>query len=116
VVVAALGLPGPAVADRTLDSYCSPTGDYCTGIVKEGGGTKLRIDTFSLRGEYEVCVKPPRHPQECGSFRLRHKGHGLYGSRIDWIHQFEYWGKGRYTVRWRYEGNGLGRALHWSPG
>jgi hypothetical protein len=51
----------PAVSARQhqVDSYCSLSGDYCTGVLRAGGRIKLLIRTFSFLGPYILCVRPP---------------------------------------------------------
>ncbi len=102
-----------ASAAHRIDSYCSPTGDYCTGIFREGGRVKFRIDTFSFRS-YKLCVKPPRELSECRSFALARKTGGLYGSKIDFGRVFSSHRNGRYAVSWHSEGFRIGPTLHFS--
>jgi hypothetical protein len=114
VATAALvAVAAPASAQAPIDSYCSPTGDYCTGIFREGGRIKLRISTFSFTGSYTLCVHPRRGPRECHSFKLARKAMGIYASRIDFDRQFSHTA-GRYGVSWHYSGNRLGPRLHFA--
>ena len=102
VLIAALSLfaafAGIASANKAVDSYCSPTGDWCQGVFREGGHIKFRIDTFSFRGPYKLCVKPPKEPRECRTFKLVHKSGGIYGSKIDFARNFSHRRNGRYAV------------------
>jgi hypothetical protein len=107
-----LASPAPASAERVLDSYCSPSGDYCTVVVRSHGRIKLVLRTFSFRGSYELCVRPPGLSRECKSFRLFATRHGIYASRVDLARNFASSPRGRYAVSWRYEGFRVGRALH----
>ncbi|HEX7244071.1 MAG TPA: hypothetical protein VF245_00725 [Solirubrobacterales bacterium] len=107
-----LAPPTPAAADRVLDSHCSPSGDYCTAVVRSRGRIKLVLRTFSFRGSYELCVRPPGLPRECKSFRLFATRHGIYASRVDLARNFVTSRRGRYAVSWRYEGFRVGPALH----
>lgn len=95
-----------------VDSYCSPTGDYCTGILREGGRIKLSISTFSFTGQYKLTVKLPGVCSQTKTFRLRSKPQGIYSSRIDFARNFSCDGPGRYAVSWRWRGTQLGPALH----
>lgn len=108
-------LTGIASARHLVDSYCSPTGDYCTGIFREGGRIKFRFSTFSFRS-YKLCVKPPREARECKSFKLVRTSGSLYGSKIDFGHVFSSQRNGRYAVSWHSEGFRIGPTLHFSKG
>ncbi len=118
VLIAALSLfaafAGIASANKAVDSYCSPTGDWCQGVFREGGHIKFRIDTFSFRGPYKLCVKPPKEPRECRTFKLVHKSGGIYGSKIDFARNFSHRRNGRYAVSWHQEGFHIGPKLHFS--
>ncbi|HEU5063456.1 MAG TPA: hypothetical protein VFT79_09940 [Solirubrobacterales bacterium] len=102
----------PSASAGVVDSYCSPTGDYCTGILREGGRVKLSISTFSFTGAYELTVKLPGVCRQTKTFRLRSKPHGIYSSRIDFARNFSCDGPGRYAVTWSWQGSQLGPALH----
>ncbi len=97
---------------RTIDSYCSPTGDYCTAITRQHGRVKLIVRTFSFRGRYQLCVKPPRHPRDCDSFHLDRANHGIFASKIDFARHFPHRFSGRYAVSWHQSGFRLGPPLH----
>jgi hypothetical protein len=116
VAVLLVASAGPASAAHVIDSYCSPTGDFCTGVFREGGRIKFKIDTFSFRGTYKLCVKPPREPRECKSFNLVRKSGGIYGSKIDFGRAFSSHRNGRYAVSWHTEGFRIGKTLHFSKG
>jgi hypothetical protein len=57
VAIAGLCVLAPSAAAQT--SYCSPSGDLCTGIVRPGDEAILRIATFAHRGRYRLCVTAP---------------------------------------------------------
>ena len=109
-------LPSATLARTVLDSYCSPTGDYCTGAFREQGRIKLSISTFSFTGEYQLCIDPPtgRDIRDCKSFELRTKPNGVYSSRIDFARNFSGWGRGRYGVSWLLMGSRLGPLLRFN--
>jgi hypothetical protein len=99
-----------ASADTTLAAYCSPTGDYCQGIVrKSNGGIDLNLRTFSFRGFVQICVT--RRTRVCHSRRLKPVGHGVYEANARWQRSYPYQGRGRYTVAWFKGGSKIGRAL-----
>lgn len=97
---------------RAIDSYCSPTGDFCTYVARSGGRIKLVVRTFSFRGRYKLCVKPPRRSRQCHSYRLIPRRHGIYASRIDFARHFSHRASGRYTVSWHQSGFRIGPPLH----
>jgi len=69
------GTGDPAAAQASVvDSYCHPTGDYCTGVLKQKQRIKLKIATFSFRGSYGLCVRTPRRRTFCHHFHLQHRG------------------------------------------
>ena len=108
LAVAGFGAPAQA---KVIDSYCSPTGDFCTGVFKAHGRIKLKISTFSLRGRYGLCVTNPVRRRTCHSFRLEHRG-GIYTDKVDFARNFPHGRAGRYTASWHKFGNRLGHPLH----
>jgi hypothetical protein len=111
--VVALFAAAPSSASAgVVDSYCSPTGDYCTGILRQNGRIKLSISTFSFTGEYKLMVKLPGVCSETKTFRLRSKPQGIFSSNVDFARNFSCDGPGRYAVSWRWRGTQLGPALH----
>src|SRR4051812_22564966 len=65
------GTGDPTAAQAgVVDSYCHPTGDYCTGALKQKRRIKLKIATFSFRGSYGLCVRTPRRRTFCHHFHL----------------------------------------------
>jgi hypothetical protein len=112
----ALALPATASADRPLDSYCSPTGDYCTGVFASQGSTSAILRTFSFRGAYELCLRPPGERFDCRTFTLRAKAHGIYEGRVGLARQFGPLSRSRYAVRWTSSGYAIGPTLHFHIG
>ncbi len=107
-----LALAAPASASaQARDSYCSPTGDYCTSVTERGGGYLLRLATFSFRGPVRVCVEPPKGRGTCKRFQIRKGKAGIYVSSVRWGRHFPDRGKGTYRVRWQKFGSTLGPAL-----
>ena len=105
-----------AASAAPRSSYCSPTGDYCTSVKKEGGAPYLRLGTFSFTGRYRLCVTPPTGGRTCKRFRLREEEAGIYGSRVRWGAHFPDEGPGLYRVAWRKFGNRLGPRLGFRRG
>jgi hypothetical protein len=97
-------------------SYCSPSGDFCTEIVRQGDDAILRIGTFAHRGRYGLCVTAPDGSRVCKRFRLRDTGDGLYASRVRWSRHYPDEGNGVYRVRWRQFGGNLGPRLSFRRG
>lgn len=109
VITASALLTAPAAQARS--SYCSPTGDYCTGVLERGASVQLRISSFAFRGQVRLCVRPPRGGATCKAFRLYPKRGGLHESTVRWGERFPRRGRGRYEVRYQKFGNTLGRPL-----
>ncbi len=101
-------------APKPVDSYCSPTGDYCQGIVRQNGRLRAKLSTFSFTGIYQLCVRTPRVGTDCNLFRLRRDGNGIYQGSIGLSRHFNLRPVGRYTVTWRYSGSRLGKSLHFT--
>jgi hypothetical protein len=111
LLIAVLCNAPAAHAARVLDSYCSPSGDYCTSVTVNGGRVKLNIATFSFTGRYRICVRGPRN-KRCHRFHLRRNGE-LYVDRVDWANNFPSAALGTYHVSWHKFGARLGRVLSW---
>jgi hypothetical protein len=101
--------------NREVDSYCSPTGDYCTSISRTAKGEIVfSLRTFSFTDKYKLCVEAPieKEPRECGYWSLRDRGNGVYAGHVGLKQSFFYKGPGTYRVTWWYgDGNRLGKAL-----
>ncbi|MBK5233906.1 MAG: hypothetical protein JJE13_13115 [Thermoleophilia bacterium] len=97
-----------------LDSYCSPTSDFCQELVRDDGRVKAQLSTFSFRGKIQLCVQDPPATGHrfCEKFRLRSKAHGIYLSRVTLSRHFDFEFPGRYSVSWRFAGTKIGKTLH----
>jgi hypothetical protein len=115
-VAAVLIVPSTASAGHQLDSNCSPTGDYCTGVFASHGSVTAILRTFSFRGAYELCIRPPAERFDCQTFTLRSKSHGIYEGRVGLARQFGPLRKGRYDVKWSSSGYAIGPTLHFHVG
>ena len=63
---------GPAqAAPKIVDSYCSPTGDFCQSVVRKDGRLRANISTFSFSGIYRLCVRAPGTAWNCKTFSLK---------------------------------------------
>ena len=102
------GSPAGAGKRSVVDSYCSPTGDYCTGITIRRQRVKFEIGTFAFRGEYQLCVRAGSG-KDCEFFRLE-RDHDVYTDKIDWARHFPS-GPGHYKVAWKKFGHRLGPQL-----
>jgi hypothetical protein len=56
LVLCGLLLPSSAGA---ASFFCSPSGDFCTRIARDGGAPVFSIGTFAHRGRYTLCVTAP---------------------------------------------------------
>ena len=97
-----------------LDSYCSPTGDYCLGISKRNGGVKFEISSVAFSGAYKLCVRGPSE-RTCRKFTLSSSG-GQYADRVDWERKFGIQGDGTYSAVWKLNGAKLGKTLRFQYG
>lgn len=97
-----------------LDSYCSPTGDYCLAIQAQKGRVKLQIVSQAFKGRYTLCVKGPES-RECHEFTLEDIG-SSYADSIDWERRFGAQGDGTYLVKWKLGGTILGKTLGFQLG
>jgi hypothetical protein len=76
VLSAAVAAAAAAVTagEKTVASYCSPSGDACYGVFNRGGKAHLRITTAALYlKRYTLCVRllpaaggGAEHAQRCG--------------------------------------------------
>src|SRR4051794_28009067 len=98
ITLALLG--ADSASAKLLDSYCSPTGDYCTSVIQKHGRVKLHFGAFSFRGGYRVCVRGPHRTHVCHKSKLRPRGQDVYADQIDWMRRFPHRTKGRYHVVW----------------
>jgi hypothetical protein len=115
-MLATLSVPANASADHQPGSNCSLTGDYCIAVFPSHGSLTAVLRTFSFRGAYELCVRPPREPFDCRTFTLRRKAHGIYEGRVGLARQFGPLARGRYAIRWSASGTAIGRTLHFIVG
>jgi hypothetical protein len=114
--VATAGRARPA--DRTISSYCSPSGDVCYGVFGQAGKPYLRITTAARYfGRYTLCVQllgpggGAEHVRRCGSFPVFRQGGSTYGSSVNYAKQFPVKVRGRYRVTWKALGSTLGPSL-----
>ena len=114
LIAIASGTSTAQAAPKPVDSYCSPTGDYCQGIVRQNGRLRAKLSTFSFTGTYQLCVRTPRVGSDCNLFRLRRDSNGIYQGSIGLSRHFNLRPAGRYTVTWRYSGSRLGKSLHFT--
>ncbi len=101
---------------RVLDSYCSPSGDYCTSVSSSAKGQIFfSLRTFALTDKYKLCVEAPvrQEPRECGYWWTVDRGNGLYVSNVRMGEHFFFKGPGRYRITWWYgDAKRLGKPLH----
>ena len=105
-LLSALAIVAPAAA---RDSYCSPSGDYCTSAQRRSGAVYLRVGTFSFRGRVRICVRHQR--RVCHSFRLRLSTRGVYEAKVRWFGNYPNQGAGTYRVGFFLGATRLGPVL-----
>jgi hypothetical protein len=103
-----------------LDNYCSPSGDICQEITlsKQGGRIKFGLlsSTAAVQGEYTLCVKGPAS-KECNDYLLEQlPDEEAWGDRVNWADDFPATRAGKYIVKWKYQGERLGKKLHFEIG
>jgi hypothetical protein len=116
VLLAMTAIPVSAQGAKTIDSYCSPSGDYCQFVIRKKGRIKLEMRQFPLRGKYNLCVKPPRETFTCKTFRWQRSG-PIFKSTVTFSRHFPSKKRGRYKVLWRTtDGFRLGKTLSFRKG
>jgi hypothetical protein len=111
VVMALIAGPSTAQGARLIDSYCSPSGDYCQYVIRKQGKIKFEMRQFPLRGKYSLCVKPPRESFTCKTFRWRKSG-PIFKGTVTFSRHFPAAKPGRYKVQWRLPGgHRIGKTL-----
>lgn len=109
----ALLAPTPASATKVADTYCLPSGESCTAVLREHGRIELAIRSFAVTKSYQLCVRPPGSRLECHSYRMTRVRDSLYASKIDFARHFSHSRHGRYVVKWKAGGTrAIGRPLH----
>ena len=113
-----LGSAPDAAERETLDSYCSPSGDYCTKVVVASNNRlKFRIEAFApYFAEYKVCVKGPGGGRQCAESELQEGSGNTFKDSIDYLKHFTGEGPGDYKVVWKIPGSRLGDPLFFSAG
>ncbi len=118
LLVAAFAFPARVVAaqvtsaDASVDSYCSPTGDFCQSVSRKGSGDlDFKITTFSFRGSVDVCVRKRGRGRICQQRRLKPIGHGLFQASARLGRNWPNLGRGTYFVSWYSGGSRIGHIL-----
>jgi hypothetical protein len=112
LLVASLGALVFTASSAAKESYCSPTGDYCTSVAKLKGVRYLRIGTFSFTGRVKICVQDPTAARVCHRFRLTGSG-GMWEVKLIWKRHYPNRGSGTYRVTFFY-GTRLGPPLEFT--
>jgi hypothetical protein len=114
----AVSTPGATAAPKPLDSYCSPTGDYCIGVFGPKSDPVFELRTFSLTDQYKLCLKDGRYERQCGWWKLKHDKHGIYKSRVRLQKSYFLEDDGPYIVSAFYgdSESQLGRGLRFNLG
>lgn len=98
-------------APKPIDTYCSPSGDYCHGLFRQNG-VRAKFSTFSFRGSYGICVRSRMTGRDCKYFWLRRDNDGIYQGSVGLARNFNIRPRGRYAVTWTYGGSRIGKKLH----
>lgn len=109
----ALAIGSPAQA-APLDSYCSPTGDFCLFAKERAGQIKLGIRSFNDLGRYKLCVDPPRQRSQCKKSKLSRRKADIYADTLKLAQVVSSRPAGRYAARWELNGNRLGQPVRFS--
>lgn len=112
VVISMLFAVTPSsAAPKPIDTYCSPSGDYCNGLFRQNG-VRAKISTFSFRGYYGICVRSRMTGRDCKDFRLRRDSDGIFQGSVGLARHFNIRPRGRYAVTWTYGGSRIGKKLN----
>ena len=105
------GLAAAAVAGHRPNSYCGD--EYCEYAKKNGKGIRYIVfRSFAHRGKVKVCVRAPDGTRSCVTDRFTDANHdGAFVTRLRWSTNFPNKGAGDYTVRWRQDGERIGKIL-----
>jgi hypothetical protein len=104
----ASGMPGAA---PPVASYCSPSGDVCVGVFRNGRGFRLELSTAARYfARYRLCVTSPRGRAVCRSFPIRRSGQ-VFSSSVRWRRNFPDVGPGVYRATWSLGDRPLARTL-----
>lgn len=109
--------PAGAAGERTIASYCSPSGDLCYGIFRKAGVVRFRITTAARYfARYRLCVTPPGRgaagARRCGSFPIFRAAGPTYSSAVRLTPTFfPRPAAGVYRVTWSLGPQALGPAL-----
>jgi hypothetical protein len=112
-VAVLIGSGSAGAAKPPIDSYCSPSGDYCQGLIRQKG-VRAKLSTFSFRGSYGICVRSRMAGRDCKDSRLRRSSDGIYQGSVGLARHFDIRPRGRYAVTWTYGGSRIGKKLHFT--
>jgi hypothetical protein len=105
---------------QQLDNYCSPTGDICQEVTlsKHGGRIKFGLTSFTaaVQGEYSICVTAVGS-KACHKFELEQlPDEEAWADRVSWEDNFPATDEGPHVVKWKYQGERLGKKLKFDIG
>lgn len=108
-VLASMLIAAPSWAAQ---SYCAPSGDFCTSVSKVDGVRIIGMRTFSLRGRIRVCIGA-EWGFDCKPFRLRQTSpeSQVRSVRVRWRRHFPDQGPGLYRVSFDQHGERVGPTL-----
>ncbi|MDQ4058836.1 MAG: hypothetical protein M3124_06905 [Actinomycetota bacterium] len=105
------GLTPAAVASHRPNYFCGD--EYCQYATRNRKGIRyLVFRSFVHRGKVKVCVNALDETRSCVKDRFRDgNDDGVFVSRLRWSTNFPNKGSGSYTVRWRQNGERIGKIL-----
>lgn len=112
---AAIAAPAPPPAHAAQDPHqCDAAMKWCVGAFMKHGRRFLDVAILDETGRYRVCVTPPRAKARCKSFTLVKIATGAGFSSVAFTKHFPHARRGRYAVRWTYEGHQVGPVLRFT--
>jgi len=109
-----LAAAAPAAQARRIASHCSPSGDVCYGIFKDGSLFRFKLTTAARYfSRYRICVRPAGQSATCKSFPVRRMG-ASWGGNVVWQRNFPARGPRTYLVTWKLGAQRLGPSLRFT--
>jgi hypothetical protein len=106
-------VPLAAQANHRPQTYVSESGDVSLSTEREPGTPqRMTIATAAKYfDQYKLCVTAPDHSKVCKMFKMKEGAVDSYYSDPKWKGNFPNKGAGKYVVKWKNNGHGLGPAL-----
>jgi hypothetical protein len=98
-----------------VESYCSPSGDYCTAVSNVKGRPKLEILSVSF-DTYSVCMKGQGIGDCLENVTMKPNSDGVFASKVDILRKFKPQRPGGYKAGWFVGDSQIGKTLKFSLG